>query len=96
MPSSGHAWQTRCSSPARRTLRHSILLTDGGNLEPPEKLTEAIALCEGKFRCDCRGVGARWKVSELRKISTAPLGTVDIVPAPERLTADFEEIMRGR
>jgi hypothetical protein len=34
-------------------------------------------------------------VSELRKISTALLGTVDIVPDPEGLAADFEEMMRG-
>jgi hypothetical protein len=34
-------------------------------------------------------------VSELRKISTALLGTVDIVPDPAGLTADFQEMMRG-
>jgi hypothetical protein len=34
------------------------------------------------FRCDCRGVGTDWKVEELRTISTALLGTVDIVPEP--------------
>jgi hypothetical protein len=77
------------------TLRHAILLTDGDNLEPQRKLAAAIALCEGTFRCDCRGVGTDWQVSELRKISTALLGTVDIVPDPEGLAADFEEMMRG-
>jgi hypothetical protein len=77
------------------TLRHAILLTDGENQhEKPEELAEAIALCEGVFRCDCRGVGTDWKVSELRKISTALLGTVDIVPDPAGLAADFEEMMR--
>ena len=78
------------------TLRHAILLTDGENQhEKPEQLAEAIALCEGTFRCDCRGVGTDWKVGELRKISTALLGTVDIVPDPAGLAADFEEMMRG-
>ena len=77
------------------TLRHAILLADGQNWDSPERLDEAIALCEGTFRCDCRGVGTDWQVSELRKISTALLGTVDIVPDPEGLTADFEEMMRG-
>ena len=77
------------------TLRHAILLTDGENLEPQKKLDAAIALCEGAFRCDCRGVGTRWEVSELRKISTALLGTVDIVPDPAGLAADFQEMMRG-
>jgi hypothetical protein len=87
------AYQTFQSCPA--TLRHAILLTDGENLEPPKKLAAAIALCEGGFRCDCRGVGTDWQVSELRKISTALLGTVDIVPDPAGLAADFQEMMRG-
>src|ERR1700677_2258108 len=78
------------------TLRHAILLTDGKNQhETPEELAAAIALCEGSFRCDCRGVGTDWVVDELRKISTALLGTVDIVPDPAGLAADFEEMMRG-
>jgi hypothetical protein len=77
-------------------LRHAILLTDGENQhEKPEELAEAIALCEGTFRCDCRGVGTDWKVSELRKISAALLGSVDIVPDPAGLAADFEEMMLG-
>jgi hypothetical protein len=81
-------------SPA--TLRHAILLTDGKNQhEKPEELAAAIALCEGTFRCDCRGVGTDWEVSELRKISTALLGSVDIVVDPAGLAADFEELMRG-
>ena len=78
------------------TLRHAILLTDGKNQhETPEQLAAAIGLCEGSFRCDCRGVGTDWVVDELRKISTALLGTVDIVPDPAGLAADFEEMMRG-
>ena len=77
-------------------LRHAILLTDGKNQhETPEQLAAAIGLCEGSFRCDCRGVGTDWVVGELRKISTALLGTVDIVPDPAGLAADFEEMMRG-
>src|SRR5262245_20947451 len=53
------------TSPA--ALRHAILLTDGKNQhETPEKLDEAIALCEGYFSCDCRGVGTDWEVSEVR------------------------------
>ena len=78
------------------TLRHAILLTDGKNQhESPEQLAAAIGLCEGTFRCDCRGVGTDWEVGELRKISTALLGTVDIVPDPAGLAADFQEMMRG-
>ena len=78
------------------TLRHAILLTDGKNQhETPDELAAAIGLCEGVFRCDCRGVGTDWEVGELRKISTALLGTVDIVVDPAGLAADFEELMRG-
>jgi len=77
------------TSPA--TLRHAILLTDGKNQhEKPEELAAAIGLCEGTFRCDCRGIGTDWEVGELRKISTALLGTVDIVVDPAALAADFE------
>ena len=75
-------------------LRHAILLTDGKNEhEAPEQLTIAINDCEGVFSCDCRGVGTDWQVAELRRISTALLGTVDIVPDPSGLTADFEAMM---
>ena len=76
-------------------LRHAILLTDGQNAQFPGRLAAAIRQCEGYFRCDCRGVGTDWEVSELRKISTALLGTVDIVPDPAGLAADFEAMMQA-
>jgi von Willebrand factor type A C-terminal domain len=75
-------------------LRHAILLTDGQNEhESAGQLAAAIGLCEGSFSCDCRGVGTDWAVQELRKISTALLGTVDIVPDPVGLAADFQAMM---
>jgi hypothetical protein len=75
-------------------LRHAILLTDGKNQhESAEQLDEAIRLCTGVFSCDCRGVGTDWEVRELRTISTALLGTVDIVPEPAGLAADFAAMM---
>ena len=76
-------------------LRHAILLTDGLNGERPKQFDQAIRLCEGVFSCDCRGVGTDWSVSELRKISTALLGTVGIVAEPDGLAADFEAIMQA-
>ena len=86
------AHQIFSSSPA--TLRHAILLTDGKNQhETPDELAAAISLCEGFFRCDCRGVGTDWEVAELREISTALLGSVDIVVDPAGLAADFEAMM---
>ena len=75
-------------------LRHAILLTDGKNQhESPADLSQAIKLCEGAFGCDCRGVGTDWEVGELRRISTALFGTVDIVPDPAGLAADFAGMM---
>jgi hypothetical protein len=76
------------------SLRHAILLTDGKNQhESLAELSLAIKLCEGSFGCDCRGVGTDWEVSELRRISTALFGTVDIVPDPAGLAADFAGMM---
>jgi hypothetical protein len=81
---------------APAAIRHAILLTDGHNQhETTEELAVAVAECEGVFRCDCRGVGTDWQVAELRTISTALLGSVDIVRDPEALAADFAELMRG-
>ena len=75
-------------------IRHAILLTDGKNQhETPEQLDGAISLCDGVFSCDCRGVGTDWEVGELRRISSAMLGTVDIVADPAGLAADFAAMM---
>ena len=49
---------------------------------------------QGDFTCDCRGVGTSWYVDELRSISSALLGTVDIVADPEDLAEDFADMMR--
>jgi hypothetical protein len=77
-------------------LTHAILLTDGKDEhETPEKLGEEIGLSEGEFTCDCRGVGTDWRVEELRAISSALLGTVDIVADPADLVNDFAAMMRA-
>jgi len=71
-------------------LRHAILLTDGRNEhESPDQLAAAIAACEGVFSCDCRGIGSDWEVSELRRVSSALLGTVELIREPAQLAADF-------
>ncbi|HYO02984.1 MAG TPA: VWA domain-containing protein [Mycobacterium sp.] len=76
-------------------LTHAILLTDGKDEhETPEQLQQEIALSVGRFTCDCRGVGTAWRVDELRSISSALMGTVDIVADPEDLAADFAAMMR--
>ncbi len=76
-------------------LTHAILLTDGKDEhETPEDLQCEINDSAGHFTCDCRGVGTDWHVEELRSISSALLGTVDIVADPEDLAGDFAAMMR--
>ncbi|MEV6346317.1 VWA domain-containing protein [Actinoplanes sp. NPDC051851] len=74
-------------------IAHAILLTDGDNGERQGYLESVLQNIGGHFTVDSRGVGTNWKVSELRKIATAMLGTVDIVARPEGLTAAFEQII---
>lgn len=77
-------------------IRHAILLTDGKDEhESATDLDQAIARCEGRFTCDCRGVGTDWVVAELRRIAAGLLGTVDIVADPSGLAADFREMIEG-
>ncbi|MBR7834615.1 VWA domain-containing protein [Actinospica durhamensis] len=77
-----------------QAIRHAILLTDGKDEhEEPADLAAALARCEGRFTCDCRGIGTDWVVAELRRVSTALLGTVDIVADPGRLATDFQQII---
>jgi VWA domain-containing protein len=73
---------------------HAILLTDGENRnETPEELDAVLADCDGRFQCDCRGVGTDWVVSELRRISSRLLGTVDIIADPADLARDFRSMI---
>ena len=77
------------------TQRHAILLTDGENREDAGKLDAAVNRATGFFQCDCRGAGTDWKVEELRRISQALLGTVDIIPEPAQMQAQFQQMMRA-
>jgi hypothetical protein len=55
-------------------LTHAILLTDGKDEhETVKDLQREISSSQGKFTCDCRGVGTAWHVEELRSISSALL-----------------------
>ncbi len=76
------------------TQRHAILLTDGENRETDDKLADAISRATGYFQCDCRGAGTDWQVEEIRRISQALLGTVDIIPEPAQMETQFREMMR--
>ncbi|MGI8809517.1 MAG: VWA domain-containing protein [Acidimicrobiales bacterium] len=75
-------------------IRLAYLLTDGRNEEgAPDVLDAALARAEEVFQCSARGVGDDWSVLELRKISSALLGDVGMIPEPERMKEDFVEFM---
>jgi hypothetical protein len=81
-------------STSQAVIRHAILLTDGEDEhETQEDLERVLADCEGRFQCDCRGVGTDWEVSELRRIATVLLGTVDIIAEPSDMAADFQSMI---
>jgi len=76
--------------------KHALLLTDGEDRdETQQALDQAIRSCMGIFQCDCRGVGTDWIVSEVRKVSTALLGTLDIIPDASRLAGELAAIMQA-
>ncbi len=78
-----------------RGIRHAILLTDGENQnETEDELADALAECDGNFQCDCRGIGADWMPSELKKIASTLLGTVEAIRRPEDMAADFTATMQ--
>ena len=75
-------------------IKLAYLLTDGRNeSEPHENLEAALRRCEGVFQCDARGVGSDWEVSELRLITSALLGEVDIISAPDEMDDDFRAFL---
>lgn len=77
-----------------KAIKHAILLTDGKNEhESPEEFGANIKSVTGSFVCDCRGIGTDWEPDELRRVASATLGSVDIVPDPSGLEADFRAMM---
>jgi hypothetical protein len=74
---------------------HAILLTDGQNQhETSDELDAALTEVDGRFQCDCRGVGTDWEVSELRRIGSRLLGSVDIIAHPRDMADDFRALMQ--
>lgn len=66
-------------------------VTDGQNEASDRRdLERALDECEGKFQCDCWGIGIDWEPRELKNISNRLLGTADAVPDPERLEGNFK------
>jgi uncharacterized protein YegL len=77
-----------------QAICQALLLTDGQNDPSDEQdLERTLAASEGKFQCDCRGVGTDWQVSQLQKIAAKLLGTTDIIASPNQIAADFEAIL---
>lgn len=75
-------------------IRLAYLLTDGRNQsERRDQLEAALQRAAGVFQCDARGVGADWDVGELRMITTALLGEVDIIETPDRMDDDFRAFL---
>jgi hypothetical protein len=74
-------------------IAHCLLLTDGKNQHEEDwVLDSAISSCVGLFQCDARGLGSDWDIEEMRKVSSALLGTVDIIPRPEDMEEEFTRL----
>lgn len=81
-------------STASSRIGAAILLTDGENDQADLKsLRAAIASCQGKFQCDCRGVGSDWRPDELRLVANALGGNADACVDPDNLEADFKAFL---
>jgi uncharacterized protein YegL len=79
---------------ARDAIPYAQFLTDGeNNHEDRADLSLALKECEGRFTCDCWGVGVQWRPDELRSIAGQLLGTADAVPDPDHLEARFREAL---
>lgn len=77
------------------SIRHVILVTDGENQEERWKLDEALIACRDLFQADCRGIGTAWQVNELRRVSSALLGSVDIIPSTDQMPIEFRRLMEA-
>jgi hypothetical protein len=77
-------------------MHHAILLTDGKNEGESERdFAAALAACEGRFQCDCRGVGDNWVVPELRRVSTTLLGSLALLRKPREMADDFRSVVEA-
>lgn len=83
-----------------KSLSNTMILvqfvTDGQNDRSDGiYLDKVLKLCEGKFQCDCWGIGTDWRPNEIRLISNRLLGTADAVPNPERLEQYFKGALQS-
>lgn len=81
---------------AANTIQYALFLTDGKNHPDDEPMLDAtLQQCEGRFQCDCRGVGTDWQPKQLQKIARKLLGDARIIAEPSGLEADFRAAIRA-
>ena len=70
---------------------HVQFVTDGQNdASDNNNLEKVLDLCEGRFQCDCWGIGTDWRPNELKNIANRLLGSADAVPDPGKLEEHFK------
>ncbi|MDI5963367.1 VWA domain-containing protein [Streptantibioticus silvisoli] len=72
--------------------KHAVLLTDGHNTEGERPLAAALKACEGRFDCDCRGIGTDWSPRQVATITHALNGAWQPVASPQLLAEDFRAL----
>ena len=79
------------------TKRHAILLTDGVNEgETPPSLQAAVQIVHRRVPVRLPAASATSGGSRrCARIASALLGTVDLIPEPEEMAAEFEAMMRA-
>lgn len=73
------------------TMINVQFVTDGKNGKSDHNaLEEALEVCEGRFQCNCWGIGIDWDPKELKYIANKLLGVADAVPNPNQLGKTFK------
>lgn len=75
---------------------HVQFVTDGQNdISDRRNLERVLGLCEGRFQCDCWGIGTDWRPVELKEIANRLLGSADAVPDPGKLEDRFRAALNS-
>ncbi|MFA1542663.1 protein kinase domain-containing protein [Actinomadura monticuli] len=71
-------------------VRHAILLTDQrADSESLKDLNAVLSACAGRFSCDALGIGTDWEPIQLRSITSALNGTLEIVTSGPELMREL-------
>ncbi|MCF3962340.1 vWA domain-containing protein [Streptomyces fuscigenes] len=75
-------------------IGHVLLLTDGQNLHDSVlPLSGVLEACQGRFVCDCWGIGDDWDARELMRVASALHGRADCVDEVADLAAEYRALM---